>query len=937
MVNHSGPEFYPADPSGNQCVACDQGQPYTDGNDHSADGYFAMKYFLQMLGGVQGAIPGFVIDSFSTGPTGNPLAHHQGIILMDKTNPSQIVDDDEFFSGIPYTPTLIDAWGEERIEVGVAFATAYPGLIDMNGTISYTDLYSIKEPVDGDGLYIWAQPDPYPSGNPKYPAGKEALNSGGVPFYLLPRDVMNAEEDANFDGGGSLGYSWDNPDTVTFPYLEGPIEDPAASGNFYPDNGWKDMLGWEFDLTTDDLMSTKTTMTDVAAWEEHDFWEFTGFDTYTSWNKKGDPGVAREVYNEEVTGEMNQIKDWIWANYETHLTGGGGGTKDDFVHRTYMIDPCFCDGVNPRDSVHGKAMFDAVRNTIINQGLMGKADGGHDKIIIHDHFIGHSFLMNDDMGWRMIKMAINMANMMTGRSFSFDDDVVFAPGHPLVPLADSPYKDYYDQFYIGTKDQKIRLSCQGFTGPVWSTDPGESGELQTTDQYVGGIARQPEYRAAIVDKVLAELGWADTDGADDIAVYLSNHGTPTQGSWCVDSASDHAHYNHKLFFVQAIEGILADAGFTSTFGNATSKTYGPYAVTPAEALDLEDQSDNDDIAILGQDIRWCKVALDTGRTIIFYRVSGQAGFDGDDAAGLSVSPREAINDIMDVQNLTAINVTHILDILYQFLGQSGDLLFDHRDDGYGEEHERCDPDNFDAQICAEQNYLAALSLVYPNPEISDITKANSWKNFSDPAQKCYPMTGNPNPPNDPCWDYGHDNPLCPNPVPEGCFVSLFTIYDDASDPRFDTANTPNGLKVKITNGSWGFDEKVESSKSILKEALDLYCIDTDTDGDGIPDGEDNCPDAANPGQEDRDNDGLGDACDSCPIAQILGESSEETALLRNFRDDVLSQTPVGQEIIRLYYELSPVIVKAMENNETFKEEVKEMIDGVLELIAEEAE
>jgi hypothetical protein len=264
---------------------------------------------------------------------------------------------------------------------------------------------------------------------------------------------------------------------------------------------------------------------------------------------------------------------------------------------------------------------------------------------------------------------------------------------------------------------------------------------------------------------------------------------------------------------------------------------------------------------------------------------------------------------------------------------SGDLLFDHRDDGYGEEHERCDPGNFDAQICAEQNYLAALSLVYSNPEISDIAKTNSWKNFSDPAQKCYPTTGNPNAPFDPCWDYGHDDVLCPNPVPDGCFVSLFTIYDDAGDPRYDLSNTPNGLKVKITNGSWGFDEKVNASKGILEEALDLYCI--DTDDDGVPDGEDNCPNDANLGQEDGDGDGLGDTCDSCPIAQILGESSEETVLLRHFRDDVLSQTPVGQEIIRLYYELSPVIVRVMEEDEEFKEEVKKMIEGVLILISEE--
>lgn len=38
----------------------------------------------------------------------------------------------------------------------------------------------------------------------------------------------------------------------------------------------------------------------------------------------------------------------------------------------------------------------------------------------------------------------------------------------------------------------------------------------------------------------------------------------------------------------------------------------------------------------------------------------------------------------------------------------------------------------------------------------------------------------------------------------------------------------------------------------------------DADGDGIPDGYDNCPFVANPDQKDTDGDGVGDACDNCP-------------------------------------------------------------------------
>ncbi len=76
---------------------------------------------------------------------------------------------------------------------------------------------------------------------------------------------------------------------------------------------------------------------------------------------------------------------------------------------------------------------------------------------------------------------------------------------------------------------------------------------------------------------------------------------------------------------------------------------------------------------------------------------------------------------------------------------------------------------------------------------------------------------------------------------------------------------------------------------------------------------------------------------TCPALKIYGENSEETDIMRNFRDNVLKQTPEGQSLIKLYYQWSPVIVKAMERDEEFKEKVKQMIDGVLGLVVEETE
>ena len=66
--------------------------------------------------------------------------------------------------------------------------------------------------------------------------------------------------------------------------------------------------------------------------------------------------------------------------------------------------------------------------------------------------------------------------------------------------------------------------------------------------------------------------------------------------------------------------------------------------------------------------------------------------------------------------------------------------------------------------------------------------------------------------------------------------------------------------------------------------------------------------------------------------KIYGEHSEQTQSLRYLRDEILSQTSEGREIIRLYYQWSPAIVKAMKEDEEFKEDMKEMINGVLSLI-----
>ena len=45
--------------------------------------------------------------------------------------------------------------------------------------------------------------------------------------------------------------------------------------------------------------------------------------------------------------------------------------------------------------------------------------------------------------------------------------------------------------------------------------------------------------------------------------------------------------------------------------------------------------------------------------------------------------------------------------------------------------------------------------------------------------------------------------------------------------------------------------------------------------------------------------------------------------------------PEGQELIKLYYKWSPLIVRAMENDEELTQEVKTLVDDILPLIKSE--
>ena len=80
-------------------------------------------------------------------------------------------------------------------------------------------------------------------------------------------------------------------------------------------------------------------------------------------------------------------------------------------------------------------------------------------------------------------------------------------------------------------------------------------------------------------------------------------------------------------------------------------------------------------------------------------------------------------------------------------------------------------------------------------------------------------------------------------------------------------------------------------------------------------------------------------CESnqCAAEAIYGEQSEQTELLRKYRDNVLSKTPEGQEIIKTYYKFCPTIVDLLEDRPALKNRAKALIDSMLPGIRKKVE
>jgi hypothetical protein len=123
-------------------------------------------------------------------------------------------------------------------------------------------------------------------------------------------------------------------------------------------------------------------------------------------------------------------------------------------------------------------------------------------------------------------------------------------------------------------------------------------------------------------------------------------------------------------------------------------------------------------------------------------------------------------------------------------------------------------------------------------------------------------------------------------------LARFTLEGIATPPSAEVSViTLTNAAIIGANNSPYFVNPTDSAYVVINQAGGCT---SDVDSDGVPDVADNCPSAANAGQEDGDGDTVGDVCDNCPSTSNANQADSDGDSVGDVCDNCPSDSNAAQ-------------------------------------------
>jgi len=128
---------------------------------------------------------------------------------------------------------------------------------------------------------------------------------------------------------------------------------------------------------------------------------------------------------------------------------------------------------------------------------------------------------------------------------------------------------------------------------------------------------------------------------------------------------------------------------------------------------------------------------------------------------------------------------------------------------------------------------------------------------------------------------------------DGTMVRIHLDVDFTQGPTLATFSFAKGAYMDYVGGAI---HTHPTATGTGKLAINVDCpVCEDSDGDGVCDADDNCPDDSNPSQADADDDGDGDVCDNCPDVSNPDQADSDEDGVGDACDNCPNSSNPGQE------------------------------------------